>query len=72
MPLYYEAKLVFVIWLWYPASKGAVGLYTHTLQPFLAAHEASIDRQLAELRGLLGDTFTAYYAKCAKTRAPKP
>lgn len=63
--MYYEAKLVFVIWLWYPASKGAVSLYTHTLQPLLAAHEASIDRQLAEVWELLFDTFSAYFAKCA-------
>lgn len=32
MPLYYEAKLLFVVWLWHPRSKGAVTLYTHTLQ----------------------------------------
>ena len=32
MPLYYEAKLLFVVWLWHPKTRGAVYLYTHTLQ----------------------------------------
>ena len=68
--MYYEAKLVYVIWLWYPASKGAVKLYTHTVQPLLGAHEAALDQQLAELSDLLLDSFSAYFAKCAMTCYP--
>ena len=64
IPLYYEAKLLFVLWLWYPSSKGALSLYTHTLQPLLSAHEATIDRTLAETRELLFDSFSANFSKC--------
>lgn len=67
IPLYYEAKLLFVVWLWYPSTKGAVSLYTHTLQPLLAAHEATIDQKLADIREILFDSFSANFHKCLLT-----
>lgn len=44
MPLYYEAKLLFVIWLWHPKSRGAVYLYTHTLQVESLQHNVLLRR----------------------------
>ena len=71
IPLYYEAKLLFVLWLWYPASRGALSLYTHSLQPLLSAHEAAIDRTLAETRELLFDSFSANFSKCIPLSLPR-
>jgi len=63
IPLYYEAKLLFVVWLWHPSFKGAGSLYNNTLQPLLSAHEAQIDRQVADLRALASDAFSANIGK---------
>jgi receptor expression-enhancing protein 1/2/3/4 len=63
MPLYYEAKLLFVIWLWHPKSRGAVYLYTHTLQPLLLAHEATIDQKLEEFKAMGGDFVSGNFSK---------
>ena len=32
VPLYYEGKVLFVLWLWHPKTRGAAYLYQHTLQ----------------------------------------
>ncbi|RLN36286.1 hypothetical protein C2845_PM03G04380 [Panicum miliaceum] len=53
LPMYGEAKLALVVYLWHPntmASQGAGRAYDDFLGPFLAAHEADIDRGLLELR----------------------
>jgi TB2/DP1, HVA22 family len=65
MPLYYEAKLLFVVWLWHPRSKGAVYLYQHSLQPLLLAHEQTIDRKIEEFKAMGGDFVAGNFSKCA-------
>jgi TB2/DP1, HVA22 family len=64
MPLYYEAKLLFVVWLWHPRSKGAVYLYQHSLQPLLLAHEQTIDRKIEEFKAMGGDFVAGNFSKC--------
>jgi hypothetical protein len=32
VPLYYEGKVLFVLWLWHPKTRGAAYLYQHTVQ----------------------------------------
>eukprot|EP00696_Hemimastix_kukwesjijk_P016201 gnl/Hemi2/4578_TR1585_c0_g1_i1.p1 gnl/Hemi2/4578_TR1585_c0_g1~~gnl/Hemi2/4578_TR1585_c0_g1_i1.p1 ORF type:complete len:179 (-),score=67.29 gnl/Hemi2/4578_TR1585_c0_g1_i1:79-615(-) len=43
IPLYYEVKILFVIWLQAPQTKGAAAVYHNYLQPFLKAHEKQVD-----------------------------
>lgn len=63
MPLYYEAKLLFVVWLWHPRSKGAVYLYQHSLQPLLLVHEQTIDRKIEEFKAMGGDFVAGNFSK---------
>ena len=63
IPLYYEAKLLFVIWLWHPQSMGAVSLYTKTVQPLLSHYEPQVDHFVAEGRSLASDAFSANIGK---------
>lgn len=57
LPLYNEAKLLFVIWLWHPRTKGAVALYHSSLQPMLSQYESTIDDQLSDVQGLVSSAF---------------
>ena len=63
IPLYYEAKLLFVIWLWHPQTRGAISLYEKTVQPLLSHYEPQIDQFIAEGRGLASDAFSANIGK---------
>eukprot|EP00249_Psilotum_nudum_P006473 c19797_g1_i1 orf=234-689(-) len=71
LPLYSEAKLAFVIYLWYPKTKGTTYIYSTFLRPFVAKHELEIDRNLNELTIRAGDTFFLYWQRAlayAQTR----
>ncbi|BFZ53895.1 Receptor expression-enhancing protein 1 [Savitreella phatthalungensis] len=48
VPVYREVKLALIVWLLLPQTAGAVYLYTHHLQPFLAHHEQHLDTALAK------------------------
>ena len=48
--MYGEAKLLLVIYLWHPSTRGAGHVYDGFLHPLVAWHEADIDRGLLELR----------------------
>lgn len=48
--MYYEIKVALVIYLWHPKTHGAVQIYNNVLEPFLAKHEAQIDKTLKEGR----------------------
>ncbi|WVZ65676.1 hypothetical protein U9M48_014999 [Paspalum notatum var. saurae] len=59
LPMYGEAKLALVVFLWHPNTmashpetdgSGARHVYDEYLRPFLATHEADIDRGILELR----------------------
>lgn len=49
LPMYGLAKLVLVVYLWYPKTRGAKHVYDIYLQPLLARHEEDIDRILLKL-----------------------
>ncbi len=59
LPLYYEAKLAFVIALWHPRTHAAVTLYDSYMLPLLRKHEAGIDRFFEECRGRVADTVSS-------------
>lgn len=63
LPMYSEAKLAFIIYLWYPKTKGTTYVYSTFLRPFVANHERDIDRHLNELRTRAGDLAFQYWQK---------
>ncbi|KAG5065136.1 hypothetical protein AAZX31_04G024100 [Glycine max] len=65
VPMYSEAKLAFVIYLWYPKTKGTTYVYDSFFRPYVAKHETEIDRNLLELRTRAGDTAVLYWQKAA-------
>ena len=42
-PLYYELKILFLIWLLSPATRGATYMYRHFIHPTLTKKEEDID-----------------------------
>jgi len=46
LPLYYEIKIVFLIWLLSPATKGSSILYRRFVHPRLMKHEKKIDKYI--------------------------
>lgn len=46
--MYYEAKVLFVLSLWHPATQGSEYLYHTLIEPLLSAQEPHIDAALAE------------------------
>ncbi|XP_062512177.1 receptor expression-enhancing protein 2-like [Corticium candelabrum] len=47
IPFYYELKIVFVIWLLWPVTKGSSILYRKFVHPYLIKNEKDIDKYLA-------------------------
>ncbi|KAG6644618.1 hypothetical protein I3843_08G065400 [Carya illinoinensis] len=65
VPMYSEAKLAFIIYLWYPKTKGTTYVYDSFFRPYLAKHETEIDRNLLELRTRAGDIAVLYWQRAA-------
>lgn len=63
LPMYSEAKLAFIIYLWYPRTKGTTYVYDSFFKPYVAKHETEIDRNLLELRVRAGDMTYTYCQK---------
>ncbi|OAE25401.1 hypothetical protein AXG93_4620s2160 [Marchantia polymorpha subsp. ruderalis] len=61
LPMYSEAKLFFIIYLWYPKTRGTTYIYATFVRPFVAQHEYEIDRNLNELRTRAGDVAFRYW-----------
>ncbi|KAJ7556531.1 hypothetical protein O6H91_05G087700 [Diphasiastrum complanatum] len=65
LPLYYEAKIAFVLYLWHPNMKGAPYIYGTFVKPYLTTHEREIDRTLNELKTRTGDMALSYWQSVA-------
>ncbi|KAH9624585.1 hypothetical protein KSS87_004243 [Heliosperma pusillum] len=63
VPMYSEAKLAFVIYLWYPRTKGTTYVYDSFFKPYVTKHETEIDRNLMEIRTRAGDMAFMYCQK---------
>ena len=63
LPMYNEAKVVFVLWLWHPRTQGAAYVYSTLLAPLLQKHENDIDSKLDECRARVGDSLHGYYQR---------
>ncbi|GAB2300746.1 hypothetical protein Dimus_034783 [Dionaea muscipula] len=66
LPLYSELKLVFIIYLWYPKTKGTSYVYQSFLQPLVLKHETDIERRLQELRLRAWDLAIYYLQNCTQ------
>ncbi|KAK9755320.1 hypothetical protein RND81_01G017700 [Saponaria officinalis] len=64
LPLYGEMKLAFIIYLWYPKTKGTSYVYESLLRPLVSKHETDIDKHLKELRLRAWDLAIYYYQNC--------
>jgi receptor expression-enhancing protein 1/2/3/4 len=60
IPLYHEAKVAFVVYLWHPKSQGALYIYDKFVAPTLAKHEQLIDRKIEETQAKVGDVCVGY------------
>ncbi|XP_074269068.1 putative HVA22-like protein g [Silene latifolia] len=65
LPLYGEIKLAFIIYLWYPKTKGTSYVYESILRPLVSRHETDIDKHLQELRFRAWDLAIYYYQNCS-------
>ncbi|KAJ9695011.1 hypothetical protein PVL29_010484 [Vitis rotundifolia] len=66
LPMYGEMKLAFIIYLWYPKTKGTGYVYEVLLRPYVAKHETDIDRKLSELRARVWDLAIFYWQHCTE------
>ncbi|XP_048566953.1 receptor expression-enhancing protein 3-like [Triticum urartu] len=69
LPMYGDAKLLVVIYLWHPSTRGAGHVYDRFLHPLVAWHEADIDRGLLELKARARDV-TASQLKAVAAIGP--
>lgn len=57
-PFYYEMKIIFVLWLLYPITKGSQVVYKDFVCPYLSQYEERIDQFLDSFKK---DWFTALF-----------
>eukprot|EP00037_Helgoeca_nana_P021393 m.215887 g.215887 ORF g.215887 m.215887 type:complete len:186 (+) comp25630_c3_seq1:47-604(+) len=67
LPLYYELKILFVLYLMAPQTMGATTVYDSFLLPLLNEHEDTIDGGIVDVRAYAGGTLTGV-AEEAKRR----
>jgi len=58
LPLYHEAKVAFVVYLWHPKSQGALYIYDKFVAPTLSKHEGLIDRKIEETQAKVGTSYS--------------
>lgn len=49
-PFYYELKILFIIWLLSPTTRGGSTVYRRFIHPFFTRHESEIDSYIAEFK----------------------
>ena len=72
VPLYYEGKLLFVLWLYHPSTNGAALVYARLLSPLLRQHEPAIDQASSECQALCFDYITNGVRWCAAAATLPP
>jgi receptor expression-enhancing protein 5/6 len=50
LPFYHLGKLVFLIWLAFPETRGAILIYERLVKPILSSHEKEIDGAISGAR----------------------
>ncbi|XP_078178159.1 putative HVA22-like protein g [Carex rostrata] len=65
LPMYSEAKLALIVYLWYPKTKGTTYVYDTFFRPYLSRHETQIDRHLLELHTRVSDVASLFFHRLA-------
>ncbi|KAM3386921.1 hypothetical protein ACQJBY_010054 [Aegilops geniculata] len=60
IPMYYEVKLAFLVYLWYPQTRGSDIVYENFVRPLVMQYEPNIDERLRYLRANAGDLIVFY------------
>ncbi|KAG6478597.1 putative HVA22-like protein g [Zingiber officinale] len=60
IPMYGEAKLAFLVYLWYPQTKGTDLVYEAFLRPVVMQYEPNIEERFRNLRPKLGQLLVFY------------
>ncbi|KAI7884801.1 hypothetical protein K492DRAFT_124742 [Lichtheimia hyalospora FSU 10163] len=60
LPFYTEIKLLLVLWITLPQTKGAIVLYADFIEPFLTQHEKQIDKAMVEIQKNTKRTLSVY------------
>ncbi|RCV33573.1 hypothetical protein SEVIR_7G100700v4 [Setaria viridis] len=60
IPMYYELKLAFLVYLWYPKTRGTDIVYETFLQPLVMQYQPNIEARLQYLRANAGDILVFY------------
>ncbi|KAJ4733457.1 HVA22-like protein [Rhynchospora pubera] len=63
LPMYGEAKLAFIVYLWCTKTNGTPYVYDTFLRPLVSKHEKDIDRNLVELKTRATDIAAEYCSK---------
>ncbi|KAF3661789.1 HVA22-like protein i [Capsicum annuum] len=66
LPMYNEAKLALIIYLWYPKMKGTGYIYDTLLKPYVSKHEPNIDKGFLEFRARAFDLAIYYWQNCTE------
>ncbi|KQJ82542.1 putative HVA22-like protein g isoform X2 [Brachypodium distachyon] len=60
IPMYYELKLAFLVYLWYPQTRGTDIVYETFVRPLVMQYEPNIEERLRYLRANAGDLIVFY------------
>ncbi|KAH6797558.1 hypothetical protein C2S52_022112 [Perilla frutescens var. hirtella] len=71
IPFYRGIKLIMYIYLWHPGTKGSSYIYDTLVQPYVARHETTIDRGIAELKERIWNFMLSYWYNCADMSSKK-
>lgn len=66
LPLYGEMKLAFIIYLWYPKTKGTKYVYETFVRPVIASHETEIEKLIQDLKLRAWDLILHYWQNFAQ------
>ncbi|CAM0904720.1 unnamed protein product [Alopecurus aequalis] len=60
IPMYYELRLAFLVYLWYPQTRGTDIVYETFVRPLVMQYEPNIEERLRYLRANAGDLIVFY------------
>lgn len=63
IPLYYEAKLAFAIYLWANNLAGAALVYERYAEPFISQYEPLMDKKIDDLKNVSRALISTNFAK---------
>jgi receptor expression-enhancing protein 5/6 len=69
-PLYYEIRLLFVLWLVLPQSKGAQVIFENYIKPMMKHYGASIDPTFAQAEKVMNSQQVHQIVKLSETYGP--